>query len=60
MDRGNSDLEQAVCQAWEPLTWRATLPGLPANLERLFKDSPIFRQGKHSFFEQIQASDVIC
>ena len=60
MDRGNYGFEQAVCQAWEPLTWRAALPGLPANLDRLFKDSPIIRQEKHSFIEQIQTSGVIC
>ena len=59
MDRGIYHLQQTVRQAWELLAWRAALPGLPANLGTLFKISPIIRQEKQSFFEQIQTSDVI-
>jgi hypothetical protein len=42
-----------------PLPGTPAFPGLPANLDRLFTDSPIIRQEKHSFIEQIQTTDVI-
>jgi hypothetical protein len=41
-----------------PLPGTPAFPGLPANLDRFFTESPIIRQEKHGFIEQIQQTGV--